>query len=98
METQSVISNAQILEKLTALEQLVMQMKGEDKKGLWGIQDVADYCGMSYRHVYGNIVADPRFPAQVDVQSRTGGNSKPLFVKEEVIEFFKRYKKKKHRI
>lgn len=84
-----------ILEKLSALEDLVLGLQHKTEKGLWDIQDVADYCGFSYRHVYGWIITDPRFPAEVDLQSRTGGKAKRVFVAQEVKDFFARYKKKK---
>lgn len=94
----NMVTNEQVMEKLEALERLVLAQQSRDIKGLWDIQDIADYSGFSYRHTYGNIISDPRFPAPVNLQSRTGGKCKPLFVKDEVIEFFVKNKKKKHRI
>lgn len=92
------VTNEQVMEKLVELEKLILSVKTKEAKGLWDIQDVADYCGFSYRHTYGNIISDPRFPAPVNLQSRTGGKCKSIFVKDEVIEFFIKNKKKKHRI
>ncbi|OOF45984.1 hypothetical protein [Rodentibacter trehalosifermentans] len=92
------VTNEQVMEKLEALERLVLAQQSREIKGLWDIQDVADYSGFSYRHTYGNIISDPKFPAPVNLQSRTGGKCKTLFVKDEVIEFFVKNKKKKHRI
>lgn len=92
----SEISVEQLFAKLCEVEQLLKSQK--EQKGIWNIQDIADYCGMSYRHVYGNIVSDPRFPAAVDLPSRTGGKCKPVFVRDEVIRYFVQNKKKKHRV
>ncbi|MGX2968677.1 helix-turn-helix transcriptional regulator [Ursidibacter sp. B-7004-1] len=96
MEKQTTeITTAQLFAKMCEVQEMLENPKVE--KGLWNIQDVADYCGLSYHHVYSTIISDPRFPAPVDLQSRADGNSKRLFVKKEVIAFFERYKKKKHR-
>lgn len=92
------VTNEQVMEKLVELEGLILAVQAKESKGLWDIQDVADYSGFSYRHTYGNIISDPKFPAPVNLQSRTGGKCKTLFVKDEVIEFFVKNKKKKHRI
>ncbi|WP_032092091.1 hypothetical protein [Necropsobacter rosorum] len=95
------VTNEQVMKKLVEIEGLllaVQEKESKEPKGLWDIQDIADYSGFSYRHTYGNIISDPRFPAPVNLQSRTGGKCKPLFVKDEVIEFFVKNKKKKHRI
>lgn len=95
MEAQE-ITNAQLFAKMCAIEARLNSPTVE--KGLWNIQDVANYCGLSYHHVYSHIITDPRFPAQVDLQGRTGGGTKALFVSKEVIAFFERHKKKKHRV
>lgn len=95
METQQAVTNEQLFAKLCDVEKLLAEPKVE--KGLWGIQDVADYCGMSYHHVYSNIVSDPCFPAPVDIGSRTG-KPKKLFIGKEVKAYFEKRKQKKHRI
>lgn len=96
METQTTeITNEQLFAKMCEVQEMLANPKVE--KGLWNIQDVADYCGLSYHHVYSNIITDLRFPAPVDLQGRTDGNTKRLFIKTEVIAFFERYKKKKYR-
>lgn len=92
------VTNEQVMEKLLELEALIVTNQAKEVKGIWTIQDVADYCGFSYRHTYGSIITDPKFPAAVNLQSRTGGKCKPVFVKDEVIEFFAKNKKRKHRI
>lgn len=96
--SEKVITNEQVMEKLAVIEKLIMEQHAKESKGLWDINDVATYCGFSYRHTYGNIISDPKFPAPVNLQSRTGGKCKALFIKDEVIEFFVKNKKKKHRI
>lgn len=95
METQQAVTNEQLFAKLCDVEKLLAEPKVE--KGLWDIQDVADFCGMSYGHVYSNIVSDPRFPAPVDIGSRTG-KPKKLFLGKEVKAYFEKNKQKKHRI
>lgn len=90
---QQTITNEQLFKKICEVQALFSQ----EKRGLWTIQDVADFCGFSYHHTYREIVSDPRFPAPVDIAGRTGGKSKNLFLKDEVIEFFSRNKKKKNR-
>lgn len=91
------ITTEQLFTKMCEVQSLLENPKVE--KGLWEIQDIADYCGLSYAHTYQNIVTDPRFPAPVDIQSKEGSKrSKRLFVREEVITFFTKHKKKKYRI
>ncbi|BDE04558.1 hypothetical protein NM952_08590 [Pasteurella multocida subsp. multocida] len=91
---QQTITNEQLFKKICEVQQALFS---QEKRGLWTIQDVADFCGFSYHHTYREIVSDPRFPAPVDIAGRTGGKSKNLFLKDEVIEFFSRNKKKKNR-
>lgn len=79
------ISNNQLFAKLYEVEKLLITPKVE--KGLWTIQDIADYMGFSYRHVFKNIIPDPRVPAPVDIESRTNKAPKKLFVSEEVKAF-----------
>ena len=88
------ISNNQLFAKLCEVEKLLITPKVE--KGLWTIQDIADYMGFSYGHVFKNIIPDPRFPAPVDIESRTNKDPKKLFVSEEVKAFFTRHKRKKY--
>lgn len=99
-ETQQIenkITNEQLFHKMCEVEALLANPKVE--KGLWSIQDIADYCGLSYTHTYTYIVTDPKFPAPVDIQGKDGSNkSKRLFVKTEVIAFFNKHKKKKYRV
>lgn len=59
METQNIVTNEQVFEKLCAIEELLLTPQIE--KGLWSIKDVANYMDLSYGHVYENIVTDPRF-------------------------------------
>lgn len=47
--------------------------------------------GFSYGHVFKNIIPDPRFPAPVDIESRTNKDPKKLFVSKEVKAFFTRH-------
>lgn len=82
------ISNNQLFAKLCEVEKLLTKPKVE--KGLWTIQDIADYMGFSYGHVFKNIIPDPRFPAPIDIESRTNKDPKKLFVSEEIKAFFAR--------
>ena len=92
MDLEKQITNEQVFNKLCEVEKLLLEPKIE--KGLWEIQDIADYCGLSYHHVYSNIVSDPKFPSPIDL---TGNEKqKKLFFKKEVIAFFERRKRKKH--
>lgn len=91
---EQLISNNQLFAKLCEVEKLLITPKVE--KGLWTIQDIADYMGFSYGHVFKNIIPDPRFPAPVDIESRTNKDPKKLFVSEEVKAFFTRHKRKKY--
>lgn len=93
---ENTVTNEQVFQKLCAVEQLLRAPKVE--KGLWDIQDIADYMGLSYGHVYENIITDSRFPAAVDLSSRKGVKAKRLFPKNEVVAFFERHRQKKHRI
>lgn len=96
-ETEQTITIEQVFQKICEVQKALDKPKVE--KGLWEIQDVANYCGFSYTHTYKNIVADPRFPPPVDIQSTEGSKkSKSLFLREEVIRFFEKHKKKKNRI
>ncbi|MDP0106952.1 hypothetical protein [Glaesserella parasuis] len=96
METQNIVTNEQVFEKLCAIEELLLTPQIE--KGLWSIKDVANYMDLSYRHVYENIVTDPRFPAPVDIPGKDGAKPKKLYIKTEVISYFERHKQKKNRI
>lgn len=95
-ETQLSITPELLFHKICEVQSLLENPKVE--KGLWDIHDVADYCGLSYNHTYSNIVSDPRFPAPVDIQGKDGGKAKRLFIREEVIAFFTKHKKKKNRV
>lgn len=96
MEEQAIpITNEQLFQKLCDVEKLLLTPKVE--KGLWSIQDIADYMGFSYIHTSTNIVTDPRFPAAIDMKGRKGAkDAKKLFMREEVIKFFSTHKRKKH--
>ena len=87
------ISNNQLFAKLCEVEKLLITPKVE--KGLWTIQDIADYMGFSYGYVFKNIISAPRFPVPIDIKSQTKQDPKKLFVSEEVKAFFARHKRKK---
>ena len=73
------ISNNQLFAKLCEVKKLLITPKVE--KGLWTIQDIADYMGFSY--------------VPIDIKSQTKKDPKKLFVSEEVKAFFARHKRKK---
>lgn len=55
----------EILEKLTALEQmLARQAINENSKELWNLDQIAKYFNCTKRHVM-SIIADPQFPRPV---------------------------------
>lgn len=57
--------NQEILEKLTALEQmLARQAINENSKELWNLDQIAKYFNCTKRHVM-SIIADPQFPRPV---------------------------------
>lgn len=93
MELQQKITNEQLFAKLCDVEKLLNTQKIE--KGLWEIQDIADYCGFSYHHTYSYIISDPRFPASIDISGKGGSRTKRLYLKKDVIEFFAKHKQKK---
>lgn len=92
-KSQPEISNQQLFAKLLDVEKLLTTPKIE--KGLWSMQDIADYCGLSYGHVSTFIIADPKFPAPVNIPSSRNGRPKRLFIREDVINFFAKNKQKK---
>lgn len=64
------ITNEQMMEKLTALETLLSrQAISENSKELWSLDEVAEYFGYSKRHIQA-IMADPYFPKPVQVPSQ----------------------------
>ena len=70
------ISNNQLFAKLCEVEKLLSTPKVE--KGLWTIQDIADYMGFSYGYVFKNIISAPRFPVPIDIKSQTKNLTPPL--------------------
>ncbi len=95
-QLQQAVSNEQLFAKLCAVETLLKaQQLSEHSRELWGNQQIADYFKVSTEHARRWIVVDPRFPAPVDTLSRTGGNSKNLYVSGEVVQFALKYRKKK---
>ena len=95
------VTNEQLYAKLCELEALLNKPTiHEHSREIWTIQDIADYLGFSYRHVYGSIISDPKFPAPLNLQSRTGSrqNSKDLYISGEVVQFCLNNKKAKARI
>ncbi|EGP03035.1 hypothetical protein AAUPMG_11821, partial [Pasteurella multocida subsp. multocida str. Anand1_goat] len=53
---QQTITNEQLFKKICEVQQALFS---QEKRGLWTIQDVADFCGFSYHHTYREIVSDP---------------------------------------
>lgn len=93
------VTNAQILEELRELKALLARHEiNEHSRELWDVQKVADYFGFTYDHTFRNIVTSPHFPAPIDIQGRTGGKSKNLYVSGEVVSFCLRWKKRKARL
>ncbi|MGY6771848.1 hypothetical protein [Gallibacterium sp. ZY190522] len=67
------VSNQALLEKLQAVEALLLQQKEpltEDSKELWTVADIAAYFKLSERHIRGAVIADPYFPQPVQVPSQ----------------------------
>lgn len=97
MELQQKITNEQLFDKMCEVQALLEKPKVE--KGLWDIQDIANYCGFGYDHTYKNIITDPRFPAPIDLQGKAGSKrTKRLFIRQEVIQFFEKNKQRKYRL
>lgn len=93
------ITNEQLMEKLTALETMLQKpVINEHSRELWTIDDVAAYFGFSMDHTRRNVIASPYFPAAVAISGRTGGKSKDLYVSGEVVAFCLKHKKRKPRI
>ncbi|MCT8824716.1 hypothetical protein Q7506_05670 [Glaesserella parasuis] len=93
------VSNEQVFAKLCEVEALLRERPlNENSRELWTVQQVADYFQCTYDHASRCIVSDPRFPAAVDIQGRTGGKSKNLYISGEVVQFCLKQKKKKAKI
>ncbi len=89
MET--TITNEQLFNKLCEVEKMLANPKVE--KGLWDMQDIASFAGVSVAYTY-NFTKDPRFPAPVELTGRTGKSARKLFLASDVIAFFEKSKAK----
>ena len=86
------ITNEQLYNKLGEVERMLASPKVE--KGLWDMQDIASFAGVSVAYTY-NFTKDPRFPAPVELTGRTGKSSRKLFLASDVTAFFEKSKAKK---
>lgn len=102
------IDNKMLFRKLCEVEKLLKNLSEEKKdsrfeninensREIWTIHDIAKYCGFSYEHVFRSIITSKRFPAPVDIPSRTGGNAKKIYIAGEVVSYFLNNKRMKKR-
>lgn len=90
------ISNEQLFAKLCEVQhQLALN---ENSRELWTTKEVAEYFKVTTSHASRFIMVDPRFPAPIDIPSRTGGNSKNLYIAGEVVQYAMKYRKRKNRL
>ena len=88
------VSNQALLEKLQAVEALLLQQKEpltEDSKELW----IAAYFKLSERHIRGAVIADPYFPQPVQVPSQRDIRKKSLslrWIAGDVVRYAERKK------
>lgn len=89
----------QVFAKLCAVEALLKEQQyRENSKALWDVAQIADYFHFTEDHVRRVLLPDPRFPAPVDIQGRTGNRSKNLYIAGEVVRFCLRWRKVKPRV
>ncbi|MBN6074880.1 hypothetical protein HYE60_06425 [Aggregatibacter actinomycetemcomitans] len=91
------ITNEALFEKLAEVQAMLsMQGKfaGIDEKSvqLWDLQDIADYCKVSYRQAQ-SITAAPYFPKAIFMPSQRDPNKptdKPRWFAGEVVRYVRR--------
>ena len=61
---------------------------------LWGVAQIAEYLGLSTKHVQQRVVCMPDFPRRIQIPT-TQGQSQPRWKSSEVIEHIESYQERK---